>query len=158
MIHRASGARLVALVCAAQVLVQWGAYFWPALLPGMMPLWGLTNSEAGWITAAFYGTYLLAVPILVTLTDRIDARWASTMDIGPRIRGGEAIDLLIVSAQAVDELVAEGHLASASRCPMAACWDCTATSPISSSSRRKSRKRAPVPRPRRPCSTTRWAA
>ncbi len=69
-----SGARLVAVVCTAQVLVQIGAYFWPALLPGMMPLWGLTNSEAGWITAMFYGAYLLAVPILVTLTDRIDAR------------------------------------------------------------------------------------
>jgi len=62
------------VVCAAQVLVQIGAYFWPALLPGMMPLWGLTNSEAGWITAMFYGAYLLAVPILVTLTDRVDAR------------------------------------------------------------------------------------
>ncbi|MBX3650856.1 MAG: MFS transporter [Burkholderiales bacterium] len=69
-----SGARLVAVVCAAQVLVQIGAYFWPALLPGMMPLWGLSNSEAGWITAMFYGAYLVAVPILVTLTDRIDAR------------------------------------------------------------------------------------
>ena len=74
LIPRLSGARLVAVVCAAQVLVQLGAYFWPALLPGMMPLWGLTNSEAGWITAMFYGAYLLAVPILVTLTDRIDAR------------------------------------------------------------------------------------
>ena len=69
-----SGKRLVATVCAAQVLVQLGAYFWPALLPDMMPRWGLTNSEAGWITAAFYGAYLLAVPILVTLTDRIDPR------------------------------------------------------------------------------------
>ena len=74
-VRRLSGARLVAAVCAAQVLVQLGAYFWPALLPGMMPLWGLTNSEAGWITAMFYGAYLLAVPILVTLTDRVDARW-----------------------------------------------------------------------------------
>jgi hypothetical protein len=36
---RSSGALLVALVCAAQVLVQIGAYFWPALLPGMIPLW-----------------------------------------------------------------------------------------------------------------------
>ena len=69
-----SGTRLVAVVCAAQVLVQIGAYFWPALLPGMMPLWGLTNSEAGWITAMFYGAYLVAVPLLVTLTDRVDAR------------------------------------------------------------------------------------
>lgn len=71
---RLSGASLVAAVCAAQVLVQLGAYFWPALLPGMMSRWGLTNSEAGWITAMFYGAYLVAVPILVTLTDRIDAR------------------------------------------------------------------------------------
>ena len=63
------------MVCAAQVLVQLGAYFWPALLPGMTRLWDLTNSEAGWITAVFYGAYLLAVPMLVTLTDRIDARW-----------------------------------------------------------------------------------
>lgn len=69
-----SGPRLVTVVCAAQVLVQLGAFFWPALLPRMMPLWGLSNSEAGWITAMFYGTYLAAVPILVTLTDRIDPR------------------------------------------------------------------------------------
>lgn len=82
MIPRLSGARLVAVVCAAQVLVQLGAYFWPALLPGMMPLWGLSNSEAGWITAMFYGTYLLAVPILVTLTDRIDARYVYLFGVG----------------------------------------------------------------------------
>ena len=73
-VRRLSGARLVAVVCAAQVLVQLGAFFWPALLPGLMPLWGLSNSEAGWITAMFYGAYLVAVPILVTLTDRVDAR------------------------------------------------------------------------------------
>ena len=69
-----SPARLVALVCAAQVLVQIGAFFWPALLPGMIPRWTLTNSEAGWITAAFYGAYMLAVPFLVTLTDRVDPK------------------------------------------------------------------------------------
>ena len=43
-----SPARLVAAVCAAQVLVQIGAFFWPALLPGMMSLWQLSNTEAGW--------------------------------------------------------------------------------------------------------------
>ncbi len=69
-----SGGRLVAAVCAAQVLVQIGAFFWPALLPGMIPLWGLSNGEAGWITAVFYGAYMLSVPILVTLTDRVDAK------------------------------------------------------------------------------------
>lgn len=69
-----SAARLVARVCAAQVLVQIGAFFWPALLPRMIPLWGLSFSEAGWITSAFYGAYMLSVPILVTLTDRVDAK------------------------------------------------------------------------------------
>ena len=69
-----SAVRLVGLVCAAQVLVQLGAFFWPALLPGMMRLWMLTNSEAGWITAIFYAAYMVSVPVLVTLTDRIDAR------------------------------------------------------------------------------------
>src|SRR6187200_2833908 len=71
---RVSARQLVALVCTAQVLVQLGAFFWPALLPGMVVRWGLTNSEAGWITAAFYGAYILAVPVLVTLTDRIDPK------------------------------------------------------------------------------------
>src|SRR4051812_45055719 len=69
-----SAVRLIAMLCAAQVLVQIGAFFWPALLPEMIARWQLTNSEAGWITAAFYGAYMLAVPILVTLTDRIDAK------------------------------------------------------------------------------------
>ena len=69
-----SPVRLIAMLCTAQVLVQIGAFFWPALLPEMIARWRLTNSEAGWITAAFYGAYMLAVPILVTLTDRIDAK------------------------------------------------------------------------------------
>lgn len=69
-----SGLRLVLVVCAAQVFVQLGAGFWPALLPQMMALWRLTNSEAGWITAIFFGTYMVSVPVLVTLTDRIDAK------------------------------------------------------------------------------------
>jgi predicted MFS family arabinose efflux permease len=71
---RISAKQLVALVCAAQVLVQIGAFFWPALLPRMIALWGLTYSEAGWITAAFYGAYIVAVPVLVTLTDRVDPK------------------------------------------------------------------------------------
>ena len=69
-----SGARLVAVVCGAQIFVQIGAGFWPALLPQMMQLWQLSNSEAGWITAIFFGTYMVSVPVLVTLTDRVDAK------------------------------------------------------------------------------------
>jgi len=69
-----SPAALVALVCTAGILVQIGAFTWPALLPTLMPLWQLTNTEAGWATSAFYGAYLVSVPVLVTLTDRIDAK------------------------------------------------------------------------------------
>jgi MFS family permease len=86
-IRTLSGARLVAIVCAAQVLVQIGAFFWPALLPGMLRLWRLTNSEAGWITAIFYGAYLLAVPVLVTLTDRVDAKLVYLFGVGCTIAG-----------------------------------------------------------------------
>lgn len=68
-------ARLVACVCAAQVFAQIGAYTWPALLPGFIAEWRLSNSEAGWVTGVFYAAYVLAVPVLVTLTDRVDARW-----------------------------------------------------------------------------------
>lgn len=69
-----SGARLVAIVCAAQIFVQIGAGFWPALLPQMMQRWSLSNSEAGWITAIFFGAYMVTVPVLVTLTDKIDGK------------------------------------------------------------------------------------
>jgi len=74
MMPRLSGQRLVLAVCAAQVMVQIGAFFWPALLPRLAPLWQLSNAEAGWITAAFYGAYMLSVPVLVTLTDRVDVK------------------------------------------------------------------------------------
>ena len=73
-IDRAAAIRAIVYLCAAQVLVQIGAFFWPALLPDLMARWSLTNSEAGWITAAFYGAYIVAVPVLVTLTDRVDAK------------------------------------------------------------------------------------
>ncbi len=75
-------ARLVALVCMAQVLAQIGAYTWPALLPEFIPLWGLDYSQAGWITASFYLTYMLTVPILVTLTDRVDPRRVYLFGVG----------------------------------------------------------------------------
>lgn len=79
--------RLVAIVCTAQVLVQIGAYFWPALLPGLTERWALTYTQAGWITAVFYGAYMLSVPILVTLTDRVDPRRIYLLGVGLTIAG-----------------------------------------------------------------------
>jgi MFS family permease len=77
-----TGARLVAVVCAAQVFVQLGAGYWPVLLPESMARWSLTNSEAGWITSSFYAAYMVCVPVLVTLTDRIDAKRVYLFGVG----------------------------------------------------------------------------
>ena len=82
-----SGGRLVAVVCAAQIFVQLGAGFWPALLPQMMQLWQLSNSEAGWITAIFFGAYMVSVPVLVTLTDKIDAKRVYLFGVGCTVAG-----------------------------------------------------------------------
>jgi predicted MFS family arabinose efflux permease len=92
--HAWSPRALVAIVCLAQVLVQIGAFFWPALLPGMMPLWGLSNSEAGWITASFYGAYMLAVPVLVTLTDRVDPKRVYLFGVAATVLGHLLFGLL----------------------------------------------------------------
>ena len=85
--HRQSAWRLVAIVCIAQTLVQIGAFFWPALLPQLAPQWNLSNSAAGWITAAFYGAYMLAVPVLVTLTDRVDPKRIYLFGVGLTVIG-----------------------------------------------------------------------
>ncbi|MBV9833595.1 MAG: MFS transporter [Alphaproteobacteria bacterium] len=85
---------MVAIVCAAQVLVQIGAYFWPALLPQMMTRWSLSNSEAGWITSAFYAAYMVSVPVLVTLTDRIDAKRVYLFGVACTIAGHLLFGLL----------------------------------------------------------------
>jgi predicted MFS family arabinose efflux permease len=91
---RTSGARLVAIVCSAQVFVQIGAYYWPALLPQMMQRWSLNNSEAGWITSSFYAAYMLSVPVLVTLTDRIDAKRVYLFGVGSTLVAHLAFGLL----------------------------------------------------------------
>jgi predicted MFS family arabinose efflux permease len=77
-----SPARLVTCVCVAQVCAQIGAYTWPALLPEFIAGWHLTNGEAGWITGLFYAAYTLSVPILVTLTDRVDPRTIYLTGVG----------------------------------------------------------------------------
>ena len=47
---------------------------YPALLPTLRAEWGLTGAEAGFVGGAFFLGYMLAVPFLSGITDRIDAR------------------------------------------------------------------------------------
>lgn len=70
----ARGWGLVALLCATQVLGMLNNAAFPALIPVFQPLWGLSGTEAGWISGIYYAGYALAVPLLVTVTDRWDAR------------------------------------------------------------------------------------
>ncbi len=65
---------LIAALCLAEVAGMAGISVFPALLPGLQAAWGLDNTQAGWITGVYYAGYTLAVPVLVSLTDRIDAR------------------------------------------------------------------------------------
>ena len=69
-----TGLRLAAAVVAAQVLAQIGAFALPALLPGYIERWTLTGTEAGWLIGIFFAAYVVAVPVLVALTDRVPAR------------------------------------------------------------------------------------
>jgi MFS family permease len=69
-----STARLTAVLCAAEVLGMLGNATFPALIPEFRTLWGLSNTEAGWISGVYYAGYVAAVPLLVSLTDRRDAR------------------------------------------------------------------------------------
>lgn len=46
----------------------------PALLPDLQRAWSLSATEAGTLTGAFFAGYMVAVPLLTALTDRVDAR------------------------------------------------------------------------------------
>lgn len=46
----------------------------PALLPELAAAWALSATGAGTLTGAFFAGYMVAVPVLTALTDRIDAR------------------------------------------------------------------------------------
>ena len=45
-----------------------------ALIPTFAAEWGLTNTDAGWISGVYFAGYVGAVPVLVSLTDRLDPR------------------------------------------------------------------------------------
>jgi MFS family permease len=67
--------RSVALtLCLAEVLAMTGTMTFQALIPTFIAEWRLSHAEAGWISGAAYAGYMAGVPLLVTLTDRIDAR------------------------------------------------------------------------------------
>ena len=66
--------RLTLLVCLAEIFGLASIAVFPALLPTFMTEWRLSHTEAGWISAAYYAGYMILVPVLAGITDRMDAR------------------------------------------------------------------------------------
>jgi MFS family permease len=70
----AKPAAAVLCLCVAEVATMLGVFAFPALLPDFVAVWSLSNTDAGWISGILFAGYTLAVPILTTATDRIDAK------------------------------------------------------------------------------------
>ena len=66
--------RLVAIVCAAEILGMAPFSMFLALEPRLREVWNLSNTASGWISSAYYAGYMVAVPVLVSITDRVDTR------------------------------------------------------------------------------------
>ena len=65
---------LVLIFCSAEVFSMAGFALVPSLLPRLSQDWSLSATAAGWLGGIFFLGYILAVPLLVSLTDRVDAR------------------------------------------------------------------------------------
>ncbi|HMH17086.1 MAG TPA: MFS transporter [Burkholderiales bacterium] len=70
----ASAWRVIAWMCAAHVASMLGFSAYATLLPRLQDEWGMNNSQAGFISGMFFAGYMAAVPLLTSLTDRVDAR------------------------------------------------------------------------------------
>lgn len=69
-----NGTVLVLVVCLAEILSMTPFSMFLALQPQLQAAWGLSNTQLGWISSAYFTGYMLAVPVLGSMTDRIDAR------------------------------------------------------------------------------------
>ena len=61
-------------MCVAEAFSMTGFAAYTTLLPQLQRAWSLSNSEAGLIGGVFFAGYMAAVPLLTSLTDRVDSR------------------------------------------------------------------------------------
>jgi len=64
---------LLILMCVYLGLTLSGLHAMAALLKDFIEMWGLSNTEAGWLNSSQYLAYVVAVP-LIALSERIDAK------------------------------------------------------------------------------------
>ncbi len=72
--RRRSAPFVIAAVCTAQTLAQVGAFTFAALLPVFFREWGISHTEAGWLSGIIFGAYAVAVIFILPVTDRVDPR------------------------------------------------------------------------------------
>ncbi len=73
---------VVALLCLAEALGMTGFAAYPAFLPALRQAWGMSGAQAGFVGGAFFCGYMLAVPLLAGVTDRLDARGVFVFSCG----------------------------------------------------------------------------
>ncbi len=72
---RLEGRSVVWAMCLAQLGSLLPHVVVPSILAQfLIPEWGLTGAQAGLLAGSYAAGYMLAVPVLATLTDRMDAR------------------------------------------------------------------------------------
>lgn len=64
---------LLILMCVYLGLTLSGLHAMAALLPEFISIWGLSNTEAGWLNSSQYLAYVATVP-LIALSERVDAK------------------------------------------------------------------------------------
>jgi MFS family permease len=74
MAQAPSAVRLTFIMCVAEAFSMTGFAAYTTLLPQLQRQWSLSNAEAGLIGGVFFAGYMAAVPLLTSLTDRIDSR------------------------------------------------------------------------------------
>jgi len=85
--------RLALLMCASEVLCMTGFAAYTTLLPALQREWSLSNSEAGLISGVYYAGYVVATPVLTSITDRVDARRIYLLACGLSLAGAAGFAL-----------------------------------------------------------------
>ena len=66
---------LLLVMCICQVFSAMNFAAWPIYLVTLQTEWLLSNYQVGWISGAYFIGYVSATPLLVGITDRVDARY-----------------------------------------------------------------------------------
>jgi len=61
-------------MCVVEAIGMSAFATFPTLIPLFQQEWGISNTEAGWISGVYFAGYVGAVAVLTALTDRIDAK------------------------------------------------------------------------------------